>query len=274
MKTVVVLLAAIVALATPAYADNAVPQFQVDPFWPKPLPNNWLLGQVAGIATDKYDRIWVVHRPLTLTPRERAAEQTPPEAKCCAAAPPVLVFDTSGNLLRSWGGPGPGYQWPENEHGIFVDDNDFVWLAGNGKADGQLLKFTMGGKFVLQIGKPGTGNDSNSTERLGSPADVAVDLMAKEVFAADGYANRRVVVFDSETGAYKRHWGAYANKPNDDRTPKYDPAKPPSQQFGNPVHCIRLGKDGLIYVCDRSNNRMQVFRRDGTFVSEHIFEKN
>jgi DNA-binding beta-propeller fold protein YncE len=261
-------------LTTPVRAEEKIPQFAVDATWPKPLPNNWILGQVAGIATDKYDRIWVVQRPRTLTARERAAEQNPPEAKCCAAAPAVLLFDASGNLLRSWGGPGPGYQWPENEHGIFIDDNDFVWLAGNGKGDGQLLKFTMDGKFVLQIGKPGTGNDSNSTERLGSPADVAVDVVAKEVFAADGYANRRVVVFDSETGAYKRHWGAYGNRPSDDKTPAYDPAKPPSQQFGNPVHCIRLGKDGLIYVCDRTNNRMQVFRKDGTFVSEHIFEKD
>jgi hypothetical protein len=270
----IVLAAALaLAFAAPAVSDDRLPQFQVDATWPKPLPNNWILGQVAEIATDKYDRIWVVQRPRTLTARERAAEQNPPEAKCCAAPPPVLVFDVSGNLLRSWGGPGPGYQWPENEHGIFIDDNDFVWLAGNGKTDGELLKFTMDGKFVLQIGRQGTGNDSNSTERLGSPADVAVDVVAREVFAADGYANRRVVVFDSETGAYKRHWGAYGNKPNDDKQPKYDPGKPPSQQFGNPVHCIRLGKDDLIYVCDRTNNRMQVFRKDGTFVSEHIFEK-
>jgi DNA-binding beta-propeller fold protein YncE len=275
MRTAVACAAlAAIVFATPVGAEEKVPQFAIDATWPKPLPNNWILGQVAGIATDKYDRIWVVQRPRTLTARERAAEQIPPEAKCCAAAPPVLLFDGSGNLLRSWGGPGPGYQWPESEHGIFVDDNDFVWLAGNGKSDGQILKFTMDGNFVLQIGKPGTASDSNSTERLGSPADVAVDVVAKEVFAADGYANRRVVVFDSETGAYKRHWGAYGNKPSDDKQPKYDPAKPPAQQFGNPVHCIRLGRDGLIYVCDRTNNRMQVFGKDGTFVSEHIFEKN
>jgi DNA-binding beta-propeller fold protein YncE len=264
----------VVPWASASSAQDSAPQFQVEPFWPKPLPNNWLLGQVAGIATDKHDRIWVVHRPNSLTPRERAAEQNPPEAKCCVAAPPVLVFDASGNLLRSWGGPGAGYQWPESEHGIFVDDNDFIWLAGNGKTDGQILKFSPDGKFVLQIGKQGQGNDSNSTERLGSPADVAVDVVAKEVFAADGYANRRVAVFDSETGAYKRHWGAYGNKPSDEKTPRYDPAKPPSPQFGNPVHCIRLGKDGLVYVCDRTNNRLQVFRRDGTFVSEHVYEKD
>ena len=253
---------------------RSVPQFQVDPFWPKPLPNNWILGQVSGIAVDRFDRIWMVHRPSSLNPRERAAEQNPPEAKCCVAAPPVLVFDQSGNLLRSWGGPGQGYEWPESEHGIFIDDNDFVWFAGNGKKDGQLLKFTMDGKFVLQIGKSGQGNDSNSTERLGSPADVAVDVAAKEVFAADGYANRRVVVFDSETGAYKRHWGAYGKRPSDEKTPPYDPAKPAAQQFGNPVHCIRLSGDGLIYVCDRTNDRMQIFRKDGTFVSEQVFERN
>jgi len=273
MKIVIVWLAAIVALLTPAHADNAVPQFQVDPFWPKPLPNNWILGQVSGIATDRYDRIWVVHRPATLTPRERAAEQSPPEAKCCIAAPPVLVFDQAGNLIRHWGGPGAGFQWPESEHGIFVDDADFVWLAGNGKKDGQLLKFTMDGKFVLQIGKQGEGNDSNSTTRLGSPADVAVDVAAKEVYAADGYANRRVAVFDSETGAYKRHWGAYGKQPSDEKMPRYDPASSPSPQFGNPVHCVRIDKDGFVYVCDRANNRLQVFRKDGTFVVEHIYEK-
>jgi len=242
--------------------------------WPKPLPNNWILGQVSGITVDRQDRIWVVHRPGSLTPRERAAEHNPPEAKCCIAPPPVLVFDQSGNLLKAWGGPGPGYEWPESEHGIYIDANDFVWLAGNGKTDGQLLKFTMDGKFVLQVGKSGQGNDSNSTVRLGSPADIAVDTAAKEVFAADGYANRRVVVFDSETGAYKRHWGAYGNKPSDAKTPPYDPAKPASQQFGNPVHCVRFDKDGLVYVCDRTNDRVQIFRKDGTFVSEHVYEKN
>src|SRR3954465_6415278 len=179
-------------LSSQAGAQNTetAPQFQVDAFWPKPLPNKWILGQVSGIATDRFDRVWVVHRPRSLTPRERAAEGPSPEGKCCVAAPPGLVFDGSGDFLFSWGGPGAGCEWPESEHGIFVDASDFVWLAGNGKSDGQLLKFTMDGKFLLQIGKKGTGNDSNSTDRLGSPADVAVDIAAREVFAADGYANR------------------------------------------------------------------------------------
>jgi DNA-binding beta-propeller fold protein YncE len=252
---------------------GGIPQFLVDPFWPKPLPNNWLLGQVAGIRVDRFDHIWVVQRPGSLDKRDLAAQQNPPQAKCCAAAPPVLVFDQSGNLIRSWGGPGKGYDWPKSEHSVYIDDNDFIWLAGNDKTDGQILKFTMDGKPVLQIGKPIDKPDSNSTERLGSPADIAVDVAAKEVYVADGYGNRRVVVFDSETGAYKRHWGAYGNRPSDDKTPPYDPAKPVSQQFGNPVHCVRISKDGLVYVCDRTNDRYQIFRKDGTFVSEHFFER-
>ena len=250
----------------------AVPQFRVDAFWPKTLQNNWLLGQVSGIRTDRFDRIWVVHRPGSLSERERAAERNPPQARCCVAAPPVMVFDQSGSLVRHWGGPGQGYDWPKNEHGIYIDDNDFVWLAGNDTKDGQILKFTMDGKFVMQIGKPITGPDSNATDRMGSPADIAVDVTAKEVYVADGYGNRRIVVFDSETGAYKRHWGAYGKRPSDEKTPPYDPAKPAAQQFGNPVHCVRIAKDGLVYVCDRTNDRLQVFRKDGTFVSEHGFE--
>jgi DNA-binding beta-propeller fold protein YncE len=257
---------------TPA-AKSGVPQFQVDALWPKALPNNWLLGQVSGLTVDRSNNVWVVHRPRSLSKRERAAEQSPPEAKCCVAPPPVLVFDQAGNVIRHWGGPGQGYNWPKSEHGIYIDDNDFVWLAGNDKTDGQLLKFTMDGKFVLQIGKPVPGPDSNATDRLGSPADLAVDVAAKEVFAADGYGNRRIIVFDSETGAYKRHWGAYGKQPNDEQQPRYDPSKSPSQQFGNPVHCVRISKDGLVYVCDRTNNRLQVFRKDGTFVAEYIFEK-
>ena len=281
MKVLTAAALAAAALLSPALAPDrasaqvaGVPRFQVDPFWPKPLPNKWILGQVSGIAVDRFDRIWVVHRPSSLNERERAAEKNPPAAKCCVAAPPVLVFDQSGNLLTSWGGPGQGYEWPQSEHGIYIDDNDFVWLAGNGKQDGQLLKFTMSGKLVLQIGHAGPIKGSNDTTGLGSPADVAVDIIAKEVFAADGYTNHRVVVFDSETGAYKRHWGAYGNKPSDDKQPPYDPAKPPAQQFGNPVHCIRIAWDGLVHVCDRSNDRVQIFRKDGSFVAEHFFERN
>ncbi len=265
--------AAVSPTTVPAFGDLAnLPQYMVDPFWPKPLPNNWILGQVAGIDVDEQDRVWIVHRPLSLSEREVGASLDPPVSKCCFAAPPVLAFDQSGNLLSAWGGPGDGYDWPRSEHGIHVADG-FVWLAGNGEGDGQVLKFTTAGEFVMQIGRPDRGTGSNDTENLGRPADVYVDVEAREVYVADGYGNRRIIVFDSDTGGYKRHWGAYGNTPHDDPLPAYSPASTPSSQFGSPVHCVEISNDGLVYVCDRVNNRYQVFNKDGTFVQEAFFER-
>ena len=257
------------AIAHDASAPEDVPpDFAVDPFWPKALPNNWIFGQVAGIAVDKRDHIWIVHSPASLQERQVLAGRTPQPTICCVAAPPVLVFDQAGNLLRSWGGPGQGYEWPQSEHGIYVDDEDNVWLAGNGPRDNQLLKFTLDGRFLMQIGRSGASQGSNDTQNLNRPADTEVDVRTREVFVADGYGNRRVVVYNMDTGAYLRHWGAYGERPHDNPLPAYDPAQPPSRSFGSPVHCVRLTRDGLVYVCDRVNNRVQVFRRDGTFVSE------
>ena len=248
-----------------------LPQFMVDPFWPKPLPNNWIVGQVSGVHVDSDDHVWIVQRPNSLSDREVGATQDPPSSKCCFPAPPVLEFDQSGNLLRAWGGPGEGYDWPRSEHGIHLADG-FVWLAGNGEGDNQILKFTMDGEFVMQIGRPNQSAGSNDTENLGRPADLFVDVEAHEVYVADGYGNRRIVVFDSETGEYKRHWGAYGNTPHDDPLPAYDPAKSPSDQFGNPVHCVQVSRAGLVYACDRTNDRYQVFQKNGDFVSEAFFE--
>lgn len=246
-------------------AKGQGPAYSVDPFWPKQLPNNWLLGQVSGIATDKDDNVWIIHRPRTLTADELGSSFTPPNSKCCNPAPPVMEFDRSGNLLRSWGGPGQGYDWPKNEHGIYIDRQGNVWIAGNDKEDRMLLKFTADGKFLLQIGTPGTLQSSNDTVNLGRPAHMAVDEVANEIFVADGYGNRRVVVFDSNTGAYKRHWGAFGNKPEDTDFPKYNPEAP---QFSNPVHCARILNDNLLYVCDRAGNRIQVFTKEGKFVRQ------
>ncbi len=263
----------VIALTTAAALAADPPGFAVEAAWPKPLPNNWILGQVAGVATDEQDHVWIVQRPASLTPDEKGAALTPRRSKCCIPAPPVIEFDAEGNVLRSWGGPGEGYEWFRNEHGIRVDKKGFVWIGGNAENDGQVLKFTRDGKFVLRIGGIGPSKGSNDPTMLGRPADVAVDTEANEVYIADGYGNRRVIVFDSETGAYKRHWGAYGKPPNDDKQAAYDPKAPVAQQFGNPVHCVKLAKDGLVYVCDRMNNRIQVFRKDGTFVSEWFQEK-
>jgi DNA-binding beta-propeller fold protein YncE len=249
--------------------------FRVDTTWPQPLPNNWILGQVCGIAVDADDHVWVLQRPGSLSDDERGATFTPPLSRCCAPAPPVLEFDASGKLLRAWGGPGSGYEWPSNEHGIFVDHAGFVWITGNGEKDGQILKFTKDGRFVQQIGKVGPQTGNADTSRLGQAAGLEVDPANGEVFVADGYFNRRVIVLDGATGAFRRHWGAYGKPPVDAKPNLRRTAPPTTEQletFGNPVHCARLSRDGLVYVCDRLNDRIQVFRRDGTYVKEFKIE--
>jgi hypothetical protein len=268
-------LAALLLIASVSAGAEGVPQFRVDPFWPKPLPNNWILGQIGGIATDRHDHVWVYQRPRTLTDDEKGAAVDPPTSKCCKPAPPVLEFDAEGNLLQAWGGDGSGYDWPRSEHGIFIDANDHVWLAGNDKDnDAQVLEFTRDGKFIRQIGEARHTEGSNSTRYLGRPALAIVDESAHELYVADGYGNKRIVVFDARTGEYRRHWGAYGAKPDDADPGKYDPGAPIARQFRNPVHCVRISHDGLVYVCDRVNDRYQVFRKDGTFVAEFGLEPN
>jgi DNA-binding beta-propeller fold protein YncE len=271
------LLAALPAMAqqqAPPQAPPQAPRYEVDAAWPKPLPNRWGLGQVAGVATDAQDHVWIIHRPRTMTEDERGATLSPPRSECCVPAPSVIEFDQEGNVEQAWGGLGHHPSWPDNEHGIYIDPQNFVWIGGNGTNDHVLLKFTRGGQFVLQIGIKGQTGGSNDTQRLGRPAGIEVDAEAHEVYVADGYGNRRVIVFDSDTGAYKRHWGAYGRRPSDDALPAYSPGFPRAQTFRNPVHCVRLARDGLVYVCDRGNDRIQVFRRDGTFVREFVVAPN
>lgn len=234
------------------------PHFQVDPYWPR-LPGNWILGQVAGIAVDRDDHIWIIQRPGTLDESEKGAVLNPPRSMCCTPAPPVMEFDSDGNFIQGWGGPDYAptidgvNQWPSSEHGIYVDAKRNVWIAGNAGDDHVVLKFTEDGRFLMRIGLRGKTGGDHSPEFLGRPADVWVDTDRNEVYISDGYQNHRVIVFDSETGAFKRLWGANAMPPG-------DPTVKP--QFGNPVHCVVGGPDGLIYVCDRVNNRIQVFRNE------------
>ena len=251
------------AAASTESAASEIPQFRVDPFWARELPNNWMLGQVSGVAVDDQDHVWIVHRPRTLDARQRGEE-----GMCCVPAPPVIELDPDGNVVRAWGGPGDGFVWPENEHGIHVDTQGNVWIGGNGPGDAHVLKFTGDGEFLLQIGRAGQSGGSNDTENLGRPAAIEVDQVDNEVYIADGYGNRRVIVFDSETGEYKRHWGAYGERPDDTALPPYDPEAEPIRHFRSPVHGVAIATDGLVYVADRTNNRLQVFQKDGRFVTE------
>jgi DNA-binding beta-propeller fold protein YncE len=273
------------------------PTFEVDPLWPKPLPNHWLLGRVIGVSVDAADNVWIIQRHGTLEPGELHASTNPPTAICCVEGPRVLEFDPAGNLLRHWGGPGNGYNWPDSEHGITIDYKGNVWIGGNGRGpqpvartsggaseesaadpnrsynDNMVLKFTQDGQFLMQIGKPNSSKGSNDVANLRLPAKTFIDKQTNEVYVADGYGNHRVIVFDADTGQYKRHWGAYGHKPDDADLGNYNPDAPPAQQFRNPVHCAELSVDRLLYVCDRVNDRIQVFKPDGTFVKEGFIAK-
>jgi DNA-binding beta-propeller fold protein YncE len=246
-----------------------------------------VLGNAIGVWADERDHIWIVHRGSeTLANNEKGLELK--SGDCCAAAPPVLEFDPDGRLVGQWGGPGAGYDWPDSNHGIFIDHVGNVWIGGNGPGDSHIVKFTRDGKFLAQYGKPNarmSGKDkqgnptfarnSHDQDSFGRVAKIFVDPKANEAYIADGYFNKRVAVIDAATGKMKRYWGAYGKKPDDavDNSP-YDPAAPVAQQFRNPVHCADMSKDGLVYVCDRLNDRLQVFKADGTFVKEAFFSKN
>jgi NHL repeat-containing protein len=272
---------------------DQVPEFTLDAEWPKPLPNNWMFGQIWGVAIDSKDHAWVIHNPKGGWP---FGDNTVADIKAAGKvpAPPVVEFDADGNVVQGWGGNGTGYSWMQvsnaaypygtpAEHAIFVDYKDNVWVTGNGHV---ALKFTPAGKFLLQIGELWKTNGSNDRRLLGNPTDLAVDAKANEVYIADGYVNHRVVVFDADTGAYKRHWGAYGLKPTDGPVVKTDsnpddnlvpdssdsllPGKWPVPQWWYPVHGVRISKDGLVYVCDRQHSRVQVFQTSGKFVHEVI----
>jgi DNA-binding beta-propeller fold protein YncE len=273
--TLLVLLAAAERQASRIAAqDIQAPRYQVDPFWPK-MPKGLILGQVSGITVDSRDHIWLIQRPWSLNSDEVAKN---PEAECCREAPPVMEFDADGNYIQGWGGPAEGYEWPRDEHGIFVDYKDNVWISSAGgprlreRTENMILKFTRDGRFVFQVGKRGASKGSLDTSNFNNAADIYVYPKTNEAFIADGYVNRRVVVLDADTGAFKRMWGAYGNRP-DDSAPNGPVYEGPGPQQFNLVHGVRVSDDGLVYVAERSNNRVQVFNVDGTFRREIFIER-
>jgi hypothetical protein len=257
-----------------ALPPRAVPVFEVDPSWPPKLPNGWVMGDPSSVTADRRDHVYVLHRPRTV-----------PEALKANAAPPVLEFDPGGAFVRAWGGPADSYDWPDTEHGIFADFEDHLWIGGNNptaqlrlttRSDDMLLKFTTAGRFVLQVGGRDRSRGNQDRENPKGPADVFVHRTTDEAFVADGYGNRRVLVLDSKTGAFKRMWGAFGNVPLDPpaaapaaaaaATP-LDTEGPGPPQFGI-VHGIKVSQDGRVYVADRGNRRVQVFTTDGKYVDQ------
>jgi hypothetical protein len=283
-----------IAVAQDQRAGPVLPVFEVDSNFPI-MPQGMLLGGVGGATADSHGNVWVFHRPHTLEEDNATLNGYTP-------APHVLQFSATGRYIQGWGGPTKSgqYEWfnrgglfsahvecqsctterrrngdgrpGSGEHGIAVDDKDNVWLTGNGNGDGQVLKFTKDGKFLLQIGKGGVKADSNDTTHLSRPAAIAVHSKTNEVLIADGYGNRRVIVFDADSGAYKRHFGAYGNKPDDAASNARQQTGPGSQQFNTP-HGITVSNDGVVYVADRAHNRVQSFRLDGTFLKEGFVKR-
>ena len=257
-----------------ATAQRKAPGFAVDPLWPK-MPPQWILGQVSGLDVDARDHVWIIQRPWSLNDDEKAKN---PEAACCTPAPPVMEFDAAGNYIQGWGGEGPGYEWPKDEHTIHVDYKGNIWISSAGgprlreRTENQILKFTQSGKFIFQVGQRGKSKGSLDTDNFNNAADIFVYQKTNEAFVADGYVNRRVMVLDADTGKFKRMWGAYGNVPDDAAPKRLDPEGPGPQQF-NLVHGIRVSTDGLVYVADRMNNRMQVFTIDGKFQREIFIER-
>ncbi len=254
-----------------AAGGSGAPRFVVDPGWPQELPNNWILGSITGVFVDARQHVWITHLPETLTEEELYEVQEPPMGTCCRPAPPILELDAEGKLVQGWG-QGPmddPSDWPRNPHGIFVDHNDFVWIGTF--RHHRVQKFTRDGKLVMTIGEYDKNAGSNDTTLLGGPAGIWVDPKTNEVFIADGYRNRRVIVFEGETGKYLRHWGAYGETPDD--TEKFDPKTMVSgalpRQFST-VHGLTGSNDGHIYVADRRGNRIQVFDQQGKFIAERV----
>lgn len=290
------------------------PLFEVEILWPKPMPNHWLLGSATGVAIDKDDHIFVVNLTDSFTARTEIGRSANPSlGECCDPSPNVLEYDQSGALVGHWGGPGQGYNWPEQNSALGIDGQGNVWIGGAGGADSRILKFSHDGKFIAEFGKagsapaarsggaapdtayqgvsPGRGAagrggrgrggrggapalppNSNATDTFGGPAGFSFDNAANEAYVADGYRNHRVAVIDMTTGAVKRYWGAYGNKPVDADSVKYTAGASP-KQFGA-VRCAELSNDGMVYVCDSQNDRIQVFKKDGSFIKEKTVAPN
>lgn len=258
----VLALATSMALMSESHNSQAsqVPIFAVDPAWPT-IPNHWVLGDVSSVAVDSQNHIWVLHRPRTVRPAQKSL-----------AAPPVLVFDASGKFIKGWGGPGEGYEWPVTEHGVYVDYKGNVWIGGNDKKDNQILKFTGDGKFIMQIGHSEQSKGNSDTQNLNRPADTFVYKKTNELFVADGYGNSRVIVFDADTGAFKRMWGAFGKPPTDAAPNGSGSEKAVEPSEGPPrfniVHAARVSNDGIVYVADRANKRVQLFTLAGKFLKQ------
>jgi hypothetical protein len=287
-KTVAETKAALVDIETYPAGEQPMPRFAVDASWPT-LPDSWLLGQVPGLSVDKYDHVWILQRPNSLGRMDVGLAASPSIALCCEPAPHVIRFTPQGTVDKAWGGESHAptvdgvNQWPINVHGLYVDQNDTVWLAGNGKDDHVVLNLDFEGKLLNLLGKRGDTRGNMDQTTFGNPADIFHDTTHDEVVISDGYINARVASFSTKEKRAKHIVGAYGKPPTGPtREGAFDQsqaAQPQSQGvdinnplFGNIIHCINQDSEGFIYACDRRNNRVQIFKRETS--GEISFVKN
>ena len=288
-STVLAAMAALVVSAAPATAQNGAadppaPQYRYDPTFPKPLPNKWVFNTITGVTVDSHDNVWILQRSEGGNKDNYGAEKNPPVNDCCVHAPSVMAFNPQGEVIAAWGGKDYVPGWPLQEHTILVDSQDHVWVGGNAAGD-TFLEFTKDGKLLRDWGHRGPRHpglaktmDQNNQETdllLRGTAAAVFDEKEREVIFADGYLNKRIMVYDIDTGAFKRGWGAYG-KPlseiDDVWAPDRKPNEPPRKDFTPSIHCVVTSKENLLYVCDRNGNRVQVFTKAGKFVREYIIK--
>jgi hypothetical protein len=273
MRLLALPLLTVMATGVLAALPLPMPHFRAENDWLK-LPNGWMLGDVSAVTLDTAGHVWVLHRPRMLAAADRAR-----------AAPPVLEFLADGTYVKGFGGDGPGYDWPLNEHSIAVDARGHVWITGNslapGKEDDALLEFDGNGNFLRQMGGRGTSKGDADVASLSAAADLFVDEAAHELYIADGYGNRRIIVFDSRTERFKRMWSAFGAPPPADPAPKPRAVGVPlSPETGegphgfNTIHAVEISRDGLVYVADRSNSRIQVFTKAGRYLRQVFVDRN
>jgi hypothetical protein len=231
------------------------PRYVHDERWALKLPAGRHLGSVTGVQVTPDGHVWILHIASIM-------EWGPEEGRRDPAArlPAVCEFDAEGNYIQGWGGPDwlpreDGLQqWPRQEETIAFDGEGTVWVFGaNTEYDHAIQRFTPDGKLLLRIGRFGDKGNDASTDRVGCPTDAWHDVARREVYISDGYTNHRVVVFNSDTGEFLRSWGAYGERP------RPAPEGNPRVTFNNPVHAVSLGPEGHLYICDRKNDRVQVF---------------
>lgn len=263
--------------STPA---TAAPRYRVDPFWPKPLPNKWSMQQIVDIYVDRFDHVWAINRGSDARPDELAAETKPPRAECCVRGPEVLEFDQAGNVLHAWGGDNYHPGWPGRLQSLAVDREENVYLSGTTPGD-SIIKFSKDGKFLWDFGHRGPKVPANQVKQNNQQTDIfppgigsfELDEDAREIFVSDGFLNKRILVYDWDTGAFKRGWGGHGiplSEIDNDPTPDYDISGPPpdQKQFAPALHCVHFSRDGLVYVCERGSDRVQVFTKQGKFVMQ------